>query len=183
MNPAVLSAISYVIRRCKKNNVETSICGQAASKPEMAEFLVKEGIDSISVNADAAYEISKLISSIEKDGKRGESNSSRRESGESNSSFRDAISSPITAIKRLFGSDDQKKESVVAGKKGQDMEEIILEQLGDDNNSIGNSNGDGNGNEDDPYSPGSHNDSSNIPLLNDAIPVESELFDEHKNNK
>jgi len=57
MNPAVLSAISYVIRRCKKNKVETSICGQAASREDMATFLVKEGIDSISVNADAAYKM------------------------------------------------------------------------------------------------------------------------------
>jgi len=69
MNPAVLSAISYVIRRCKKYGVETSICGQAASRPEMAEFLVKEGIDSVSVNADAAYTISEVIARIENQSK------------------------------------------------------------------------------------------------------------------
>ena len=67
MNPAVLSAISYVIRKCKKYGVETSICGQAGSKEEMASFLVKEGIDSISVNADAAEKVSKIVAKIEKE--------------------------------------------------------------------------------------------------------------------
>ncbi len=65
MHPAVLSSIRYVIRKCKKYKVETSICGQAASKEEMAKFLVGEGIDSISVNADAAEKISMLIAEIE----------------------------------------------------------------------------------------------------------------------
>src|SRR3989344_4835888 len=58
MNPAVLSQIDYVIRICKKNNVETSICGQAGSRKEMAKFLIEKGITSISVNPDAAKEIS-----------------------------------------------------------------------------------------------------------------------------
>src|SRR3990172_1375870 len=65
MNPAVLSALSYVIRRCRRYGVETSICGQAGSKEEMVKFLVGEGIDSISVNADAAEKISKLVAELE----------------------------------------------------------------------------------------------------------------------
>ncbi|MBI2112220.1 hypothetical protein HYT52_01665, partial [Candidatus Woesearchaeota archaeon] len=65
MNPAVLNSIRYVIRRCKKYGVETSVCGQAASKPEMAEFLVSEGIDSLSVNADAAFTVSETVAKIE----------------------------------------------------------------------------------------------------------------------
>ncbi|MEK6908715.1 MAG: phosphoenolpyruvate synthase [Nanoarchaeota archaeon] len=65
LNPAILNSISYVIRRCKKYGVETSICGQAGSKPEMVKFLISEGIDSISVNADAAHAVSLLINEIE----------------------------------------------------------------------------------------------------------------------
>ncbi len=68
MNPAVLSSVSYVIRRCKRYGVETSICGQAASRPEMAKFLVEQGIDSLSVNADAAYDVSMIVSEIESKG-------------------------------------------------------------------------------------------------------------------
>jgi len=65
MNWAVLKQISRVIRECKAQGVETSICGQAGSKPEMVKFLVKQGIDSISVNADVAKEISELVHKLE----------------------------------------------------------------------------------------------------------------------
>ena len=71
MHPAVLKQISYTIKICKKYGVETSICGQAGSNKEMVEFLVKHGIDSISVNADKAYEISLLVKELEDKGLRG----------------------------------------------------------------------------------------------------------------
>tara|TARA_Y100000031_G_C8087575_1_gene322653 strand:+ start:211 stop:657 length:447 start_codon:yes stop_codon:yes gene_type:complete len=66
MNPAVLYQLEYVLRVCKRNKVETSICGQAGSKKEMVKFLVEREIDSISVNADAAYEISNYVNELEK---------------------------------------------------------------------------------------------------------------------
>ena len=66
MHPAVLYQLEFVIRVCKRNGVETSICGQAGSRKEMVKFLVEKGIDSISVNADMAKEISDYISEIEK---------------------------------------------------------------------------------------------------------------------
>jgi pyruvate,water dikinase len=65
MHPAVLSQIKKVIMVCKQYKVESSICGQAGSKKEMVEFLVKNGIDSISVNADMAQEISLLVQELE----------------------------------------------------------------------------------------------------------------------
>jgi len=65
MNWAVLKQLSRVIRECKSQGVETSICGQAGSKKEMVKFLVKQGIDSISVNADVAKEISELVHELE----------------------------------------------------------------------------------------------------------------------
>jgi len=65
LHPAIFSQIGKVIEVCKKNNIEVSICGQAGSKPEMVEFLFKKGIDSISLNADAAYDISNLIKKME----------------------------------------------------------------------------------------------------------------------
>ncbi len=67
MHPAVLYQLEFVIRVCKRNNVETSICGQAGSDKEMVKFLVEKGIDSISVNADMAKEISDYIAEIEKE--------------------------------------------------------------------------------------------------------------------
>lgn len=66
---AVRKQLSRVIRECKQKKVETSICGQAGSKKDMVEFLIKQGIDSLSVNADAAYEISKLVQGLENNGR------------------------------------------------------------------------------------------------------------------
>ena len=53
-NPAVKALISQVIRAAKKKGRKIGICGQAPSDyPEFAEFLVQEGIDSISLNPDS----------------------------------------------------------------------------------------------------------------------------------
>jgi len=70
LHPAVLSQIKKVIDVCRRKRVETSICGQAGSKKEMVEFLFRKGINSISVNADAAQEISQLIKSFEEEWKK-----------------------------------------------------------------------------------------------------------------
>ncbi|MFH0936138.1 MAG: phosphoenolpyruvate synthase [Candidatus Woesearchaeota archaeon] len=66
LHPAVLKQIAHVIRTCKEYNVETSICGQAGSNEEMAEFLVKSGIDSISANIDAVSKIKRTVAKVEK---------------------------------------------------------------------------------------------------------------------
>ncbi len=65
MHPAVLHQMEFVIRVCKRNNVETSICGQAGSKKPMVKFLIEKGIDSISVNADVAADIADYIAELE----------------------------------------------------------------------------------------------------------------------
>jgi len=66
MHPAVLGEIAKVISVCKCYNVTTSICGQAGSRPEMAEFLVHQGVDSISANPDAVDEIRHIVAKTEK---------------------------------------------------------------------------------------------------------------------
>ncbi|MBU0461769.1 MAG: phosphoenolpyruvate synthase, partial [Nanoarchaeota archaeon] len=66
MHPAVLGEIEKVVKTCKRYGVETSICGQAGSRPEMAEFLVRIGIDSISANPDAVHEIREVVARTEK---------------------------------------------------------------------------------------------------------------------
>jgi pyruvate,water dikinase len=53
-NPAVKALIQETIKAAKRNNIKVGLCGQAPSDiPAFAQFLVKEGIDSISFNADA----------------------------------------------------------------------------------------------------------------------------------
>ena len=65
LHPAILYQIEFVIRVCKRNNVETSICGRAGSRKEMVKFLVEKNIDSISTNADMAKEISDYVAELE----------------------------------------------------------------------------------------------------------------------
>ena len=66
-NPAVLKAISNIIKGFKKCGKTVSICGQAPSEyKEIVEFLVKEGIDSISVNPDVVSKTRKLVYDMEK---------------------------------------------------------------------------------------------------------------------
>ncbi len=66
LHPAILAEISRVIKTCKKYHVQTSICGQAGSKPKMAAFLVRQGIDSISANPDAVQQIRQTVAITEK---------------------------------------------------------------------------------------------------------------------
>ncbi|MEM4809325.1 MAG: phosphoenolpyruvate synthase, partial [Desulfurococcaceae archaeon] len=66
-DPAVLKAISMIIRGAHKKGATVSICGQAPSVyPEIVEFLVREGIDSISVNPDAVIPTRRLVASVER---------------------------------------------------------------------------------------------------------------------
>lgn len=66
MHPAVIGELAMVIRACKRYHVKTSICGQAGSRPEMVEFLVHQGIDSISVNIDAVDNVREIVAKTER---------------------------------------------------------------------------------------------------------------------
>jgi pyruvate,water dikinase len=65
-NPAVLKMLEEVIKKCKEKNKYIGICGQAPSDfPEIVEFLVKNKIDSISVNPDAVIKTINLVKEVE----------------------------------------------------------------------------------------------------------------------
>ncbi len=65
-NPAVLRSMRNLIKTAHKYGKTVSICGQAPSVyPEVAEFLVKSGIDSISVNPDTVIYTRRLVASVE----------------------------------------------------------------------------------------------------------------------
>ncbi|MEI6732087.1 MAG: putative PEP-binding protein, partial [archaeon] len=168
LNPAVLNSIRYVIRKCRKYGVETSICGQSASKEEMVRFLIGEGIDSLSVNADAAQKVSMLVAELEKKSvvqsgnvnvppNPGKMNSPNNQNKSNKSNKND---NPVQGKKPEVDELDN------AGKK-EDIEEIILNELSKDE-----------------YSPSGARDSrQEIPLLNDSIPVGSDLFENKKEEK
>ena len=65
-NLAVKRAIRHLIAVAHKDGKTVSICGQAPSVyPDFAEFLVKSGIDSISVNPDAVVSTRKHVAQVE----------------------------------------------------------------------------------------------------------------------
>ncbi len=64
-HPAVMKLIEMVIKACRAHGVETSICGQAGSDPEVAKRLVEFGISSISANPDAVQAIREMVARTE----------------------------------------------------------------------------------------------------------------------
>ncbi len=65
-DPAVERIIAHLIRVAHENGCTVSICGEGPSNlPDFTEFLVRAGIDSISVNADAVVSTRKLVASLE----------------------------------------------------------------------------------------------------------------------
>lgn len=66
-NPAMFEMFRRAIEACKKRGKYCGICGQAPSDyPEVAEFLVKEGITSISLNPDSVLDTWERVLKLEK---------------------------------------------------------------------------------------------------------------------
>jgi len=64
----ILDMLKMAISACKRRNKYIGICGQAPSDyPEIAEFLVRQGIESISLNPDSVLSTTMLILKVEKD--------------------------------------------------------------------------------------------------------------------
>ncbi len=65
-DPAVKRIIAHLIKAAHENGCTVSICGEGPSNlPDFAEFLVRVGIDSISVNNDAVITTRKNVAGIE----------------------------------------------------------------------------------------------------------------------
>jgi pyruvate,water dikinase len=66
-DPGVLEMIRLAIEGCRRNGRHSGICGQAPSDyPEVTEFRVEQGIDSISLNPDTVISATRRILEIEK---------------------------------------------------------------------------------------------------------------------
>ncbi len=66
-DPGVKQMIRLAVEGCKRNGRHSGLCGQAPSDfPEMAEFLVRLGIDSISLNPDAVVKTTRHVLEVER---------------------------------------------------------------------------------------------------------------------
>ena len=74
-NQAVTSMMASVITTARKKGKKIGICGQAPSDyPDVASFLVEQGIDSISLNPDAVLKTTMAILKLEQGLQRGPHN-------------------------------------------------------------------------------------------------------------
>jgi pyruvate,water dikinase len=63
----VKEMIRLAVEGCRRNGRHSGLCGQAPSDyPEMAEFLVAIGIDSISLNPDTVLKTTERVLALEK---------------------------------------------------------------------------------------------------------------------
>ena len=109
-NYAVLNAIRKVLISCQEMNVESSICGQAGTKKEIIAFLIQNGIDSISVNADAAHEVSKYIAELE---------------NKNNNFNKNQPLKKVVKIKEAKETPEQKTKKVIEKIEGEIVKEIV----------------------------------------------------------
>ncbi|QSV46044.1 phosphoenolpyruvate synthase [Geobacter benzoatilyticus] len=70
-DPGVMRLIADVVEGARRNRRHSGICGQAPSDyPDFAAFLVREGIDSISLNPDSILKITLRVLEMEKEMKK-----------------------------------------------------------------------------------------------------------------
>ncbi len=66
-NDAVKQMLAMAIAACKRAKKYVGICGQAPSDyPEITEFLVEQGIDSISLNPDSVLKMRQVVVELER---------------------------------------------------------------------------------------------------------------------
>lgn len=65
-DPAVTAAIADLLAKAQRTGTKTGICGQAPSDhQEFAQFLVRHGIDSISVSPDTFLHVKQQVEQAE----------------------------------------------------------------------------------------------------------------------
>jgi pyruvate,water dikinase len=61
--------LRLAVEGCRRNRIHSGLCGQAPSDyPDMAEYLVGLGIDSISLNPDTVLRTTQAILDVERRG-------------------------------------------------------------------------------------------------------------------
>jgi pyruvate,water dikinase len=63
----VKEMLRLAVEGCRRNGIHSGLCGQAPSDyPEMAEYLVELGIDSMSLNPDTVLKTTRHVLEVER---------------------------------------------------------------------------------------------------------------------
>jgi pyruvate,water dikinase len=66
-DPGVMEMMRQAIQGAHRNGISSGVCGEAPSNyPEVAEFLIRQGIDTISLSPDALLESLQRVATLEK---------------------------------------------------------------------------------------------------------------------
>ncbi len=66
-DPGVKRMIELAVQGCRRNGIHSGLCGQAPSDyPDMAQFLVELGIDSMSLNPDSLVRTTQAVLDLER---------------------------------------------------------------------------------------------------------------------
>ncbi len=65
LHPAVLNLVASVIKKCAENDIESCVCGYAATNETIVKKLIGYGITSISTNPDQILKMRKIVEKIE----------------------------------------------------------------------------------------------------------------------
>ena len=66
IDPAVLRQLRYVINTCKDNNIEVCVHGSIVNRPDLAEFLIRLGADSLIINPSNIVDLRKTVEKAER---------------------------------------------------------------------------------------------------------------------
>jgi len=59
--------IRLAVAGCRRNGIHSGLCGQAPSDyPDMAEFLIRLGIESMSLNPDTVVKTTRQVLALER---------------------------------------------------------------------------------------------------------------------
>jgi len=63
----VKEMIRLAVAGCRRNGIHSGLCGQAPSDyPDMAEFLIRLGIESMSLNPDTVVKTTRQVLALER---------------------------------------------------------------------------------------------------------------------
>lgn len=85
MNPAITYQLAYLLRVCRRRNVKSNVSWEKGGKKEIIKFLIENGIGSITVDAEDAYEIEEYVKEVEENIVKGTDKEPRKYNPKSNS--------------------------------------------------------------------------------------------------